>query len=308
MKCVRYVNILLPILIVIAGTCAVQKESHKLARLIPDTLVDWEIGREDQVFNRENLYSYINGGAELYRSYGFQEMINRTYTRSGQPDIIVDIFDMGESRNAYGVFSHSRESIEADFGQGSEYYAGFLHFWRDRYLVSILASPETVESKPALEQLARKIETAIGRNGPLPEILKILPEEGLAEESVRYFRHHVWMNSHYFIAEENILSINDETEALLARYGGPDRRYILLLVKYQNEAAAEAAYSSFTTVYLPELAREPTAQVEDGTWTAGQVAGDLLTVVFNAPSQGTALNLIEAVQEHYAAFSRSNLE
>ena len=307
MKCVRYVNIL-SILIVIAGTCAVQKESHKLARLMPDTLVDWEIGREDQVFNRENLYSYINGGAELYRSYGFQEMINRTYTRSGQPDIIVDLFDMGSSVNAYGVFSHSRESIETDFGQGSEYYAGFLHFWRDRYLVSILASPETAESKPALVQLARKIETAIGRDGPLPEILKILPEEGLVEESVRYFRHHVWMNSHYFIAEENILSINDQTDALLARYGEPEQRYILLLVKYQNEAAAGAAYSSFATGYLPELAREPTAQVEDGTWTAGQVAGNLLMVVFNAPSKETAQNLIAAAQANYAAFSRSNLE
>ncbi len=285
-----------------------QKESHKLARLLPEAVEGWQISRDDQVFNRENLYSYINGGAELYRSYGFQEMINRTYTRSGQPDIIVDIFDMGESRNAYGVFSHSRESIEADFGQGSEYYAGFLHFWRDRYLVSILASPETVESKPAFEQLARGIETAIGGDGPLPEILKILPEEDLVAESVRYFRHHVWMNSYYFIAEENILNINDQTDALLARYGGPEQRYILLLIKYQNEEEAGAAYSSFATVYLPELAREPTAQVEDGTWTAGQVSGELVTVVFNAPSQETALNLIGVVQENYAAFGRSHLE
>ncbi len=308
MNSVRFVSFTLILNIVLIVACSMQKGRQQLARLIPDTLVDWEIGREDQVFNRENLYTYINGGAELYRSYGFQEMINRTYTRSGQPDIVVDIFNMGSSVNAYGVFSHSRESIEADFGQGSEYYAGFLHFWRDRYLVSILASPETAESKPALEQLAREIETAIGRDGPLPEILKILPEEGLVEESVRYFRHHVWMNSYYFIAEENILNINDQTDALLARYGGPEQRYILLLVKYQNEAAAEAAYGSFAAVYLPELAREPTAQVEDGTWTAGQVAGNLLTVVFNAPSQGTALNLIGVVQENYAAFSQSNLE
>ncbi len=165
-----------------------------------------------------------------------------------------------------------------------------------------------MESKPAFEQLARGIETAIGGDGPLPEILKILPEEDLVAESVRYFRHHVWMNSYYFIAEENILNINDQTDALLARYGGPEQRYILLLIKYQNEEEAGAAYSSFATVYLPELAREPTAQVEDGTWTAGQVSGELVTVVFNAPSQETALNLIGVVQENYAAFGRSHLE
>ncbi len=285
-----------------------QKESQKLTWLMPDVVEGWEIGREDQTFSHDNLYNHINGGAELYLSYGFQELINRTYTRSDQPDIVVDILDMGTSRNAFGVFAHSRESIESDFGQGSEYYEGYLHFWRDRYVGSIIASPETAESKLALSALAREIEAAIGKDGPLPEILEILPEPNLVEESVRYFRNHFWMNSHYFIAEENILNLNDQTDALLAKYGEPGQRCILLLVKYQNEEEAGAACSSFTGEYLPELAHEPAAQVEDGTWTASQVSGNLLTIVFNAPLQETALNLIAAVQENYASFSRSHLE
>ena len=277
-------------------------ESQKLARLLPEAVEGWQIGREDQVFNRENLYNYINGGAELYLSYGFLEMISRTYTQPGQPDIVVDILDMGTSQNTFGVFAHSRESIASDFGQGSEYHQGYLQFWRDHYLVSIIASPETAESKQAIFTLAKEIETAIGVEGPLPDILGLLPEQNLVEESVRYFRNHFWMNSHFFLADENILSLNDQTDALLARYGALGQRSILLLVNYPRDKEAEAAYTSFAKAYLPELAHEPSAQVGDGTWTASQVSGNLLMIVFKAPSPETALSLIEAVQRKLDPF------
>ena len=39
-------------------------------------------------------------------------------------------------------------------------------------------------------------------------------------------------------------------------------------------------------------------KIEDGTWTACQLTGDLLMVVFNAPSKESALHLIEAVQKN----------
>jgi hypothetical protein len=288
---------LLPILIVIAGACAMQKESQKLARLMPDTVEGWRIGRDDQVFNRENLYNYINGGAEIYLSYGFIEMINRTYVLPDQPDVIADILDMGTSPNAFGVFAHSRESIASDFGQGSEYHQGYLHFWKDRYVISIISSPETAESKQTIFTLAKGIETAIGVDGPLPDILELLPEQNLVEESIRYVRDHFWMNSHFFIAEENILNLNDQTDGVLAKYGALGQRSILLLVKYPQASEAEAAYTSFTEAYLPELRDEPAIRSEDGSWTSGHLSGTLVTIVFNASSQAAALSLVNAVQE-----------
>ncbi|MFB0515893.1 MAG: DUF6599 family protein, partial [Candidatus Neomarinimicrobiota bacterium] len=116
-----------------------EKGSSNIVGLLPDTVEGWKIGRRDREYDHTNLYDYLNGGAELYLSYGFQGLINRTYTQPGQPEIFVDIFDMGNSRNAFGVFSHSRESIEAAYGQGSQYYGGSLVFWKDAYFVSLLA-------------------------------------------------------------------------------------------------------------------------------------------------------------------------
>ncbi|MFC1543044.1 DUF6599 family protein [Candidatus Neomarinimicrobiota bacterium] len=282
------------------------KVSSELARLLPETAGEWQTGREDQVFNRENLYEYINGGAEIYLSYGFIELINRTYVLSDQPDILVDILDMGTSQNAFGVFAHSRESIAADFGQGSSYFQGYLQFWKDRYVVSIIANPETAESKPALFALAKEIETAIGVDGRLPAILELLPEQNMVEESIRYIHDHFWMNSHFFIADENILNLNDQTDAVLVKYGALGQRMILLLVKYPQDQDAEAAFASFTESHLPELRQMAAVRSEDGSWTSGRLSGNLITIIFNASSQNAAQSLVDAVQDKLDASQLSS--
>jgi len=267
------------------------------ALAVPDALEGWQVSAKDHTYNRDTLYEYIDGGAELYLSYGFAHVINRTYSKPGQPDMVVDLFDMGTSQNAYGVFSHSREAIDNTFGQGSQYAEGLLLFWKDRYYISILTFPETDESKRAIFDLAGKIESAIAKEGPLPEILKLLPAQLLIEESIRYFHHHAWLNSHYFVADKNILHINDTTDALLAKYGANKKWYLLLLLQYKNAKDAKYARSDFVKYYLPELSGRRAVQIEDGTWTACQLTRNTLIIVFNASQEDNALQLIETVQE-----------
>ncbi|MFQ6103663.1 MAG: DUF6599 family protein [Candidatus Glassbacteria bacterium] len=262
---------------------------------LPDSIDGWKVHVKDQTYDRGNLYDYIDGGAELYLSFEFKTLINRTYSLPGQPDIVVDLFDMGSSKDAFGVFSLSRETVDETFGQGSQYTGGLLLFWKNNYFVSILASPETDESKKAVFALAKGIEAAIPGEGPLPDILSLLPQRLLVPESIRYFRHHIWLNSHYFVAAENILNINEKTDAVLAKYGELGKRSVLLLVEYQNDDEARLGYSSFVQHYLPQLAGKPVARIEDGTWTGCRLKGKLLIIVFNAAGEDTALHLIEEV-------------
>jgi hypothetical protein len=283
---------------VLFGTLSMGKVKSDLALLLPDVIQGWKVSAKDQIYNRDNLYDYIDGGAELYLSYGFKKVIKRTYTKTGQPDMVVDLFDMGTSQNAYGVFSHARETVDNAFGQGSQYVEGLLLFWKDRYYISILTIPETVESKKAIFDLAKKIEMAIAKEGPLPEILNLLPQKSLVRESIRYFRHYAWLNSHYFVADQNILHINDSTDALLVKYKEGKKQYLLLLVEYKKDKDAKLAYDDFVKYYLPELYKGSAVQIEDGTWTACQLTGNLLIIVFNASVKDKAIHLIEAVQKN----------
>jgi hypothetical protein len=261
------------------GNIALGETISAVDAALPDELLGWRtVPDERVVYNRETLYDYIDGSAELYLSYGFHHLVCCRY--------------------------QSREVIEDAFGQGSQYTEGLLLFWKGRYYVSILSSPETGRSKDAVFELARMIASAIPDEGPLPDVLARLPREGLVEESVRYFRHYIWLNSHYYVADENILHIDDTTHAVLAKYrrdreGGTEAE-ILLVVRYPDEAAAAAAHDEFVAQYLPERSEgpaKPAVRIEDGTWSACRARGDLVAVVFNAPSEEGAVSLIGAVLE-----------
>jgi hypothetical protein len=270
--------------------------THDISALLPDSVEGWLRASDDQRYDRTNLFDYINGGAELYLSFGFKELVNRTYSRSGQPEIIVDIFDMQSPRDAFGVFSHSRETIDTTFGQGSQKSGGLLLFWKDRFYVSILASPETGESKKAVGQLARHIDASITAKGSLPDLLSYLPRESLVEESIRYFHHYIWLNSHYFISTDNILHIDESTEAVLARYGEKGKRSILLMVRYDSSSDAENAHADFIEHYAPELSSQKAVKIEDGTWTSSRVTGQMITVVLGAPSEKASLELLGRIK------------
>ena len=287
-------------MVTLSGGVSMGTGTSELVLLMPDTVAGWKVAREDARYNRDTLYDYIDGGAELYLSYGFKKVVNRTYVKSRQPDMVVDIFDMGTSQNAYGVFSHSMETVETIFGQGSQSSEGLVLFWKGQYYVSIMAYPETPQSKKALFDLAKKIEAAITEEGPLPALLNLLPQRDLVRESIRSFHHYAWLNSHYFVADQNILAIDDTTDALLAKYGKGKTRSFLLLVQYRDDKAANRAYTHFVKQYLPELSQKKSVKIEDGTWTACHVADNLLIAVFNAPEEDRAVLLINRVEKRLA--------
>ncbi len=281
---------------ILLGVVEMGSAKPNLTKMLSDSINGWQVEAPDQSYNQENLFDYINGGAELYLSYGFQKLLSRTYSRSEQPNIIVDLFDMGSARDAFGVFSHSREEVDTTFGQGSQYTSGLLMFWKDRYFISILASPETPESKKAVFELAGFIENKIPVEGALPDILDRLPQKKLIRESIRFFHHHIWLNSHYFIADENILNIGDSTDVVLAKYRDGEERIILLVIEYPDAKAMQNALNSFRKYYLPEVsAKDKMVKMEDGSWTAFREEGNLLAIAFNASTDQKASSLIDAV-------------
>ena len=270
--------------------------SLEIRELLPDSISVYQSINEEN-YTREDLFDYINGGAELFNSYGFVKLHSRRYQAEDQPDIIVDIFDMGSSQNAFGVFSYSMYKPEEDYGQGSQSSRGMIVFWMDRYYISIIAYPETVESEKAVNGFAGYISEKIGRHGDLPAILNYLPEEGLNRESIKYFHHYVWLNSLYFISHDNILDIQDDTPAVLAKYGDNMAKTILLLVSYPEENRAANAITNFRNEYIPEHNGETPYKIEDGTYVHYRLNKHLLSVIFNAGSPEECEILLDRVTE-----------
>jgi hypothetical protein len=282
-------------LIIFSAGVAMSQSLEKLYSILPAEVSGWKKAEPPEAYDKSNLYDYIDGGAELYISYNFQKLLAVLYKAGAEEEIVIDIFDMGNSYNAFGLFSHGREREDGLVGQGSEYNAGLLTFWKDRYYVSILAYPETEGKKEIVLGLGRALADAVPEEGAVPPVIGLLPRPNLIPESIRYFHHYIWLNSHFFIANENILLIDDETQAVLAKYKTDGKPVHLLIALYPDRTKAKTAEQSFLRNYLPD-AREGMAQLPDGRWTGCRLEGERLSVVFNAPSREAAVSYLEMIK------------
>jgi hypothetical protein len=270
----------------------------ELSKQLPGEINGWKKSIKETFYNPGNLYEYINGGAELFISYNFQQMAAQKYIKEELPEITMDIFDMGNSFNAFGVFSHSRESLDNIIAPGveSEYASGLLTFWKGRYYVSIMAYPETEEKKKTVLSLGSHIAGLIQDSNEIPSVVSKLPEKNLVKESIRYFQHYIWLNSHYFISDHNILNIDKHTHAVLAKYKEEPGAlsYFILLVDYPDPSKADAAYNNFMKNYLPD-AQSGVKQLEDGKWTGCKHTGNIVMVILNAPDAKKIESLFEQI-------------
>ena len=274
-----------------------------MSELAPLEIHGWRAKGKDAIYSRQTIFNYMNGAGEIYRLYGFRELFVRRFVKAGQPDIVLEMFDMGSSEDAFGVLSHGREGQGEDvaIGRDSEYDSGLLFFWKGRFYVSIFAVRETSSAKRAVLDLGRTVSRAIGVNGEKPKLIDYLPTQGLIEKSIRYFHNHFSLNLHYFVADENILHLDDRTKAVLVTYQHNGAKTYLLGIQYQTPKKARAAFESFIGAYMPEAKRTGIAQLENGRWSTAMVEHAFVIAVFDAPTMAHAEALMRAAMEKLEA-------
>lgn len=179
-----YNQILRRSLLIVLLILSMKNSTANIYPQLPDSIDGWTAGEQNLLNDRKSLYDYIDGGAELYISYGFTSALSRKYIKSDQPDVVVEIFNMLNSKNAYGVFSHARYEEDYTFGQGSQYIGGVLFFWKNNFFVSIMTTEETDESKKLINDLGWIISEMIKGEGDKPEIIDLLPLNGLEKAGV----------------------------------------------------------------------------------------------------------------------------
>lgn len=278
-----------------AGMGLMADQTAELYQKLPDSIANWKKVAPPTAYTPANLSNYIDGGAELYISYNFQGALAGKYLNDTNEEISVDIFDMGTSADAFGVFAHTRETIDDRIGQGCEYASGLLTFWKDRFYVSILAYPETAKKKEIVLQLGLAIAGAIGNTGSLPPIIAQLPTAGLIPASVRYFHHYIWLNSYRFVANDNVLEIGADTPAALGKYRRGGGSFFLLLIRYGDAVKAGAARERFCREILGGAA-DGMKQTADGSWTGCRQLGKRVCVVLQAPDTPTICSMFAAIE------------
>jgi hypothetical protein len=266
---------------------------------LPSETGGWRWDGKEIRYESKTLFKYIDGAAELYLAYGFQNLTVRRFEKSNQPPIIVELYDMACSEDAYGIFSFEHQDEDVGIGQGSEFGGGLLRFWKGKYFVSIYAEGEGAEVESAILTVGRAAANSILATGPEPKLVGFIPgkEFGLIDKSVRYLKSHVLLNQRFFIAHQNILNLTRKTEAVLAQYLKDKQKTQLLLIRYPDSKEAGDAYQSFMKVYLPDAGGKDRSRTEDRKWTFARQRNEFVVIVFEAPVEADAEGLIKAIDE-----------
>ena len=262
-------------------------------------VADWKWDGKDTKYNSRTLFDYMDGAAELYLAYGFQNLTVHRFEKSSQPAVTVELYEMASSEDAYGVFSFERQDEAIGIGQGSEFGGGLLRFWKGNYFVSIYADGEGVEVELAILKMGRVSANSIPATGPEPKLVGFIPgnDLGLVDKSIRYLKSHVLLNQRFFIAHQNILNLNRKTEAVLAQYIRDKRKTQLLLIRYPNLKEGRDAYQRFVKAYLPNARGKDRSKTEDGKWIFARQQKEFVLIVFGAPTADVAEALLKATGE-----------
>jgi len=272
----------------------------EMKKLLPVEIEAYKSDGKDQFYDRNTTFRYMDGAAELYRSYGFKLLMVRRYVKPNHPSIIVELFDMGLSEDAFGVFSFETEGEDPQVGQGSDYGGGLLRFWKGKYFVNVYAEQETSSTKQDVLEIGKGIAKSIKTEGQKPKLLNYLPKEDLIERGIRYFHLHQSLNYHYFVAHENILHLGARTNSVFAHYLSSQTKgkTFLLLIEYPNQQLATKAFQSFVKAFMPEASSSGSIRMENGRWAVAQSHQKYVIVVLDAPFHEKAEELIHATRKN----------
>lgn len=261
-------------------------DSDDINSYLPDAVDGWRAVGEPRIFDRDGIFKYINGAGEVYRQYDYRQVLVKQYAGRDNITITVELFDMGMSSDAYGIFSHSRETPDIGIGQGSEFKNGLLCFWKNRYFACFYSEEQNNRTDIAIAEFAAKIDSLIPEEGKIPEIVGFLPGNSLAESRVRFFHRNTSLNLHYYLADENLLNLDDNTNVVFVEYE-PDAIRVLL-IEYLDTQSANVALDRFKSIYIPDADSSGMEQIENDKWVLARLIDKYLVVILDSPDDQRA--------------------
>jgi hypothetical protein len=165
-----------------------EKGASPLLSLLPE-VNSWKLFEAPQNYLPDTLFQYIDGGAEIYLSYDFQELIVAQYKmKNSEASLTLEIYDMGNEKNSFGIYAAERfpESHYLSIGNQGYLEEGALNFISAKNYIKLLCFEGGNETDTYLKLFAEEVAKKIKEKGSLPILLQSFPQEGLIANSEKF--------------------------------------------------------------------------------------------------------------------------
>jgi hypothetical protein len=183
-------------------------------------IAGWKQSVEVQTFTPKTLYEYINGAADLYLMYDFQELKVAEYQNDKKASITVEVYRHQTPTHAFGIYSQERLPSANFIEIGAQGYVenNVFNFLTGPFYVKISRYNTGAEDQGVLLAFAKTVSENLGEKGAPPSILTTFPAEGKIK------------NSEKFIAQ-NFLGYSFFYSAFTADYELSDKKFKLFIIE-----------------------------------------------------------------------------
>jgi hypothetical protein len=204
----------------------------------PAKLGTWAPAGAPDCYVGEDLFIYINGGAEIYHEYGFEQVLVQRFESPPDRTITLEIFRMSGSDAAFGIYSFKRgaRGDARAFGDGGILESYYLNFWKDDLLVTLIGQDDSPATREGLELIAGAVDARIARSGNPPRLVELLPEAGLIEQRSRYLAGPLGLFNCCPDLPRNVFDFED------AAVGVYDQGWEVYLFRYADTRSCEEHY------------------------------------------------------------------
>jgi hypothetical protein len=199
---------------------------------LPARIDGWKLAGPVATYTSETLFEYIDGGAEAFLQFDFQDLASGTYVNDKKIEVTVDLYHHRDATRAFGIYSQERRSGSTKMPGKLEGVASpdHLEFVAGAYYGK-LALPGGGD--PAiLPKLAEQVAAKLPGPRAVPPVLACFPDQGKrprAEKlSARDFLGHAFLH-----------------DAAAVPYEIDGARFRLFAVEGKEAADARAMVASF---------------------------------------------------------------
>lgn len=247
----------------------------------------WKLNEEQRVYSSGDLWELIDGAADIFLSYYFQDLHIAEYSNKDQI-IRVELYKHSTLANTYGIYTAERMPDYPQVNMGSQGYKsqGVLNFMTGTYYVKIMSAGIAEADESAIALVAEKVNAQLAQPVKLPDELDLFPVEGK-----------VYLSDSYIA--QNFLGYSFFRAAFTARYGtqGDIQLFIIRLTAEEIKKMIDQ--------YIAMM-KEDKVQLKDGYYIIHDLfngtiflrqKGNTMAGVLNTTDEGTAFGYISKVLE-----------
>jgi hypothetical protein len=195
----------------------------------------WKQIGTTKLYNPNNLFDLVDGEAESIKQYSFVACAHAEYAPASQnkPVLTIDVFDMTDPMNAFGLFSSDRASGKpiAIGAEGVQIPPSAINFWKGHYVVRTTIVQVNPANQAAQLAFTKATAAKITGAGAPPAAVQALPSSR-QPRSEKYVKANV--------AGQAFLK-----NAITAKYPSAGQGAELFICEYPNPAGAKSALASY---------------------------------------------------------------